>query len=172
MLVEKMTINPNNLVPALLASFFAWRIYSRARRSFGRQPLQPKRLIARIVIFAVIACALLAFSIMYPRLLIGLGSGLVLGVVAALAGLSLTKFEATPEGRFYTPSPYFGAALTILLVGRLVYRLIVISNISQNPPQTPGLMQSALSLLVFGLLAGYYMAYYIGVLARSRTPPV
>jgi len=30
-------------------------------------------------------------------------------------------------------------------------------------------MQSALSLCVFGLLAGYYMAYYIGVLARSRT---
>jgi len=55
------------------------------------------------------------------------------------------------------------------LVGRLVYRFMVLSTFSNDPTRPPALMQSALSLCVFGLLAGYYMAYYIGVLARSRT---
>jgi hypothetical protein len=167
-----MPLNPSNVVPAVVASVFAWRIYSRVRRNIGRQPLQPKSLIVRIVIFAIVACVLLAFSVAYPRVLIGLSLGLVLGVLSALAGLSLTRFEATPEGRFYTPNPYFGGALSILLVGRLVYRLMVFSNFAQGSAQAPGLMQSALSLFVFGLLAGYYIAYYIGVLARSRATPV
>ncbi len=89
----------------------------------------------------------------------------------AFVGLKLTNFETTAQGRFYTPNPYIGTALTVLLAARLVYRLIVLSNSSQNPTQPPPLMQSSLTLCVFGILAGYYMAYYIGVLARSKTLP-
>jgi hypothetical protein len=101
--------------------------------------------------------------------LIGLGGGLAAGVLLALVGLRLTRFEATPEGRFYTPNPYIGVAISILFVGRLLYRLFMLSTVSEKPMQAPPLMQSSLSFLVFGLLAGYYMAYYIGVLMRSRT---
>jgi membrane protein CcdC involved in cytochrome C biogenesis len=162
-------MNPNSIVVAIIAAVFTWRIYNRVRRSIGRQPLQPKRLMARVIIFAVIALVLLVFSWRNSNLLMGLGAGLVLGVLAALAGLKLTQFETTPEGKFYTPNKYFGGALAILLVGRLVYRLMVLSNLSNNSAPPPAFLQSALSLLVFGLLAGYYVAYYSGVLARSRT---
>ena len=109
---------------------------------------------------------------MYPRLLVGLGAGLALGVPLAFVGLKLTKFEATAAGRFYTPNPYIGSALTVLLAARLVYRLIILSTISQNPTQPPPLMQSSLTLCVFGILAGYYVAYYIGVLVRSKRLPL
>jgi hypothetical protein len=163
-------MNPTNYVPAIVTALFAWRIYGRVRRNIGRQPLQHKRLVIRIIIFAVVACLLLAFTVTIPRLLLGLSVGLVLGVLLALAGLSMTRFEATPEGRFYTPNRYIGAGLSVLLVGRLAYRLYVLSTISNSSAQVPGLMQSSLSLSVFGLLAGYYVAYYIGVLARSRMP--
>jgi len=142
------------------------------RRNIGRQPLQPKRMITRIVIYACVTCLLLAFSLVYPRLLVGLGAGLALGVPLAFVGLKLTKFEATAAGRFYTPNPYIGSALTVLLAARLVYRLIILSTISQNPTQPPPLMQSSLTLCVFGILAGYYVAYYIGVLVRSKRLPL
>jgi hypothetical protein len=153
-----------NFVPVAIGALIAWRIFARMRRNIGRQPLQPKRMMTRIVIYGILTLLLAAFSVLYPRLLLGLGAGLALGVPLAFVGLKLTKFETTPEGRFYTPNPYIGSALTVLLAARLIYRLIVLSNISQNPTQSPPAMQSPLTLCVFGILAGYYVAYYIGVL--------
>jgi hypothetical protein len=157
-----------NFVPVVVGALVVWRIYGRMRRNFGRQPLQPKRLVVRIVIYAVLTCLIAVFSVMHPRLLLGLGAGLALGLPLAFVGLGLTKFEATAEGRFYTPNPYIGSALTILLAARVAYRLLVLSNISTDPAQPPALMHSPLTFCVFGLLAGYYVAYYIGVLTRSR----
>jgi hypothetical protein len=162
-------VNSTNLLPAVVVGVVALRMYGRMRRNIGRQTLQPKRLVARVVIYAVVTLVLAVFSLVNQRLLLGLGAGLALVVPLAFLGLSLTKFESTADGRYYTPNPYVGGALTILLAGRLVYRLIVLSNVSQNPTQPPPLMHSALTLCVFGLLAGYYIAYSIGVLARSRT---
>jgi hypothetical protein len=167
-----MSVTPNSLVPAIIASFFAWRIYARVRRNIGRQPLQPKRVIVRVILLAVVTCGLAVFcTMMSPRLLIGLSGGVVLGALLALAGLSLTQFETTAEGRFYTPNPYIGGGLSVLFVGRLVYRLFVLSANSNNPGAAPGLLQSPLSLCVFGLLAGYYIAYFIGLLARTPAVP-
>jgi hypothetical protein len=167
---NKMPINPNKFLPVVILAVVALRVYGRVRRNIGRQPLQPKRLKARIAIYAVVTLLLVAVSItISPRMLIGLGSGLALGALLALAGLRLTRFETVAEGRFYTPNLYFGAGLSILLVARLGYRLMVLSDVSQDAPAPPGLMQSALTFCVVGLLAGYYMAYFTGVLARSRT---
>jgi cytochrome b561 len=162
-----------HLVPFLLVCLVAWRMYMRLRRNFGRQPLQPKRMVTRmvtrIVIFAVITCGLAVFSFIEPRLLIGLGAGLVVGLPLAWVGLKLTQFETTPQGRFYTPHSTIGILLTVLLVARLGYRVMVVFSAAHDPTQPPPLMQSALSFFVFALLASYYMAYYTGVLMRSRT---
>ena len=49
----------------------------------------------------------------------GLAGGLALGVPLGLYGLHLTRFETTPEGRFYTPNPYMGVGLSMLLAGRV-----------------------------------------------------
>jgi hypothetical protein len=160
-----------HIVPLLFVCLIAWRIYIRARRNIGRQPLQPKRMVVRIVIFAVVTCGLAVFSFFNPRLLIGLGAGLALGAPLALLGLKLTQFETTTQGQFYTPNSAIGVALTVLLVGRVAYRMMLLSTASRNPGQPPAFMQSALSFCVFGILAGYYVAYYIGVLAQSRKAP-
>ncbi|HUD49217.1 MAG TPA: hypothetical protein VMR33_20480 [Candidatus Baltobacteraceae bacterium] len=157
-----------NFVPVVVGALVVWRIYSRMRRNIGRQPLRPKRLVTRIVVYAVLTCLIAVFSVMHPSLLLGLGGGLALGLPLAWVGLKLTQFEANAEGRFYTPNSYIGSALTILLAARLAYRLIALSNIAAAPAQPPALMHSPLTFCVFGLLAGYYMAYYLGVLARSR----
>jgi hypothetical protein len=164
-------MDSSKIVPLLLAVFIAWRMYVRLRRNIGRQAMQPKRMLTRVIILAVVTVALTAFSLLNLRVLAGLGFGFVLGLPLAWVGLKMTRFEATAEGRFYTPNSTIGIGLGILLVGRLVYRLMVIlpnmRNAAQHPQQ-PALMQSPLSLFVFGLLAGYYIAYYVGVLARNR----
>lgn len=161
-------MNSPNFVPVVVVSLVAWRIYGRMRRNIGRQALRPKRLVTGLVIYAVVICLIAVFSVMRLRLLLGLGGGLALGLPLAWVGLRLTKFEATPAGRFYTPNPYIGSALTVLLAARVIYRLMVFSSISNNPGQAPAPMQSPLTFCVFGILAGYYVAYYLGVLARSR----
>jgi heme A synthase len=161
-------MNPIHPVPLIFVGLIVWRMYYRLRRNIGRQPLQPNRMITRTVILAVVTCFLAVFSLTNTRGLLGLGSGLVVGGLLALVGLNMTKFETTPEGRFYTPNALIGIGLTLLLIGRVVYRLMVILPDVRNPGQQPQLMQSPLSFFVFALLAGYYIAYYIGVLVRHR----
>jgi hypothetical protein len=81
--------------------------------------------------------------------------------------LQLTRFEFTESGHFYTPNLYLGLGLTSLLAGRIIYRLLVLNSGAPSPGNSqPQFMQSALTLYLFGVTAGYYLAYYGGVLLR------
>jgi hypothetical protein len=145
-----------------------WRVYRRIRRSIGRQPVRTKRLVFGIVFYSLI-CVLIALAgIQHPMVLAGLGGGLLLGIPVALIGLHFTRFETAPEGRFYTSHPYIGISIAALLVVRLFYRFI---GILGNAPQTQtsaAAMQNPLNFSLVGLLAGYYITFYAGVLIRSR----
>lgn len=124
----------------------------------------------RIGIFGLISVLLVGLSLEHARLLLGFAAGLLPGMGLAWVGLRLTRFETTAEGRFYTPNMYLGIALSLLMVGRLVYRLTLLYGTSPSPNQPPPaqLMQSPLTFFVVGLLVGYYIVYFIGVLARCR----
>ena len=165
-------MNPNQIIAVLVGCFIAWRLYTRMRRNIGRQALRPKLMVIRIVFLSVLTIALGVFSLFHPRLLIGLGSGLVLGLPLAWWGLTTTKHETTMEGKFYTPNAILGIGLTILLAGRVLYRVLVdLPNArhAANAGTQPAFMQSPLSLFFFGFWASYFIAYYIGVLMRSRS---
>jgi hypothetical protein len=159
-----------NLISALVLPFLVWRIYRRFHRNVGRQVLHPRRLITGIVVFALVAVLLLAGCAFSPRLLAGLGGGLLLGLPLAWWGLSLTRFEIDPTGqRFYTPNTYIGVALTLLLAGRVLYRVGVLYF--SDPVITaasPAFMQSPLTLLLIGVTAGYYIAYNSVVLRHRQ----
>lgn len=164
-------MKPAQLAPLLIIPFIAWRMYARVRRNIGRQPLQPKRTVVRIVIFALISVLIGIGTMANPRLLFGLVGGLFFGVPLALIGLHLTKFEITPSGKFYTPNTVIGVTLSALFVGRIIYRIIVLSDQTGQNPSSPEIFQSPLTLSIFGLTAGYYIAYYSGVLRRARATP-
>jgi hypothetical protein len=165
-----MTPSTGNLIPALLVPWFAWRIYRRFHRNVGRQPLHSGRLVTGIVTFGLIGGLLLAFSFQSPRLLEGIGGGLVLGGLLALVGLHLTHFEINQGGpHFYTPNTYIGVALSLLLAARVLYRIgVLYFSDPAAMSSAPAFMQSPLTLLMIGLTAGYYIAYNAGVLIRSR----
>jgi hypothetical protein len=108
-------------------------------------------------------------SLALPKLLLGISSGVALGVGLGFLGLRLTKFETTEAGHFYTPNTSIGVGLSLLFVGRIIYRFWVLSNVAAEKGQPqPQLFQSPLTLLIFGLIAGYYIVYYIGLFVHTH----
>ena len=161
-------------VPIIIGGIFAWSIYRRVRRNIGRQPLRPKRTIVSIVLLSLVALWLWFVSLVFPKLLVGFGSGIVLGSILGFVGLRLTKFETTEEGHFYTPNIYIGMALSLLLVGRMIYRMWVVQDQTQAMAsgQPPQIMQSPLTFVIVGLTIGYYLVYRIGVFVHTHDKPV
>ena len=156
------------VVPLIVLPFVAWRIYARIRRNIGRQAFKPGRMTGAIVTFSVITALFALGALTYPPSLAALGGGLALSVPLALFGLRVTRFETTPEGKFYTPHTGLGVALTVLFLGRMAYRMFTIMGdpaMAAGAP-TPSMFHSPVTLLIFGLTAGYYITYYTG--ARRR----
>lgn len=161
------------VIPVVIGGLFAWRIYRRLRRSIGRQPLRPRRIISSIVAFSVLSVLFAIAGLEFPRILIGLGGGLLAGALLGLLGLRLTKFETTEEGHFYTPNTHIGVGLTVLFIGRVIYRFWVLNDETMASPHGPSPFQSPLTVLFFGLIAGYYIVYYVGLFIHThdKKPP-
>ena len=107
-------------------------------------------------------------TLAHPERLWWLAGGLLLGSAVALYGLRRTQFELTPQGLYYTPNAHLGIALSLLFVARIVFRLVEVYVIEPTAAHgATDFARSPLTLAVFGLLAGYYVAYAIG-LARWR----
>lgn len=165
---------------AIIVPLMALMIWRRISRNFGRQPLRRKRMIARIAIFAVIGGLLMLAGLHDVRLAEGLLGGAVVGAALGFVGLRLTHFETDPvKGDCYVPNPWIGAVLTALLLGRLVWRFMVLAPEMQHaqalaastPPGTPvsmGYQSSPLTMLMVGLLVGYYIVYFVGLLVHHR----
>ncbi len=157
----------------LLSIVVVWTIYRRARRDFGRQPVNARRLQVRIGVFAVPGALVLFGSVADMALLGALIGGIACGATLAYFGLQHAKFEVTAQGRFYTPHTYIGLFVTALFVSRVAFRFLTVylnpytaSQSNQSPfdayPKSP------LTLAIFGVLIGYYVLFNIGVLRKSR----
>lgn len=163
-----MTANPQLLTFLVVSPFIAWRIYSRIRRMVGRQRSTSVRPWIPVILFPIII-ALMAFAaIAHPLALACLSGGVVAGIFLGIFGLRLTKFEKTPEGLFYTPNAHLGIALSLLLIGRLIYRVVQVSSAGSAVP-AGHFGSSPVTLAIFGMLAGYYVTYAIGHLLWRHT---
>jgi hypothetical protein len=151
----------------LIIGVFAWSIYRRVRRNIGRQKLRPRRAATSIIILSAISILIAGTSIQNPNLLLGFGGGLLPGALLGLLGLRFTRFETNAAGHFYTPNTHIGIALSVLFVGRIAYRFMMLNDAAaaQNHPQA---FQSPLTLFILGLYVGYYIVYQAGLLIHSR----
>ena len=160
--------NPSLVVPVGIGVLILWRTYSRIRRMVGRQRLSKVRPWITVCVFLPLVLLLAFSSIARPQSLLGIGGGLVVGIGLGVYSLRKTRFENTPQGLFYTPSAHVGIAVSLLFVGRLLYRLIQMYAISGAPAPggDPSLQYATtpLTMLIFGVLAGYYVTYAIGLL--------
>jgi len=164
---------------AVLAPVVLLMLYRRLRRHIGRQPLQAWRVGLRLAGVSIAAIALLLIglagglggSMAGLGVLAGLGGGMVLGSY----GLRLTRFEATSDGRFYTPNAWLGIGLSALMLGRLAYRFVAVRSASQvalmGDSTVLGMLhRSPLTLAIAGLLVGYFLRYSLGLWRATRAP--
>jgi hypothetical protein len=160
-------MTPVPVVPVLFGGLIAWSIYRRVRRNIGRQKLRPRRIIFSIVVFSLVSLLFIGMSLQQLHLLLGIIGGLALGVMLGFVGLRLTRFETTDEGHFYTPNTHIGVALSVLFIGRLLYRFWVLRGTDLATDHPPP-FQSPLTFLIFGLIAGYYIVYYVGLFVHTH----
>jgi hypothetical protein len=185
-------MDPRFITPVLIAALVIWSFYRRARRFIGRQALQPGRLWTRIGFLAAVGGLIAATSARNADAIMALLAGACLGVALGGVGLKYTRFESTPEGRFYTPHAYIGLIVMALLAGRLLYRFATLyyggHGFAMAAPGTAGpafgaqdpyayqnpyaYQRSPLTLGIFTTLFGYYISYYLGVLMKSRSPAI
>jgi hypothetical protein len=162
------------ILPWVFAILIPLALYRRFRRTFGRQPLRPKRMVARIAIFLLLAGVLTRSSRDFALEEVG---GVLIGAALALWGASRTRFATENGQRYYLPHTYTGVAVSLLFVARLIYRLAQTSGVLAAPggagntapaagPQAA--MQSPLTTGIFFVLIGYYVCYYSWVLWKSR----
>jgi len=146
-----------------------WRIYARVRRNIGRQRSRPWRHWFGIVLFPLLVLVFALLAISNPLAEAALWGGLAGGVALGTVALKLTRYERTAEGFFYTPNAYIGVGLSLLLVGRILYRMEQLYvGTGGAPGSDPSFARSPLTLVVFGLVAGYYIAYAAGLLRWRR----
>ena len=172
-----MTLSPHALSTAAAIALVVLLYYRRFRRSFGRQPVQPKRMMTRVVMLCVAGVLLLATAALSPMMLAADAVGLVVGLALGWWGLKLTRFERHADGVHYIPHSWFGIAISVLLLARLAYRFTVLWPTMQAAHATAATQpmphpDSPLTLGLFGLLVGYYVSYYLGVLQMAKKQPL
>ena len=151
----------------MLAGLFLWAIYRRVRRNIGRQQLKPRRIIVSLVILSLVTLFLLTTAFTLPLLALTFAGGAIVGVAVSFLGLRHTKFETTADGHFYTPNTYIGLGLSLLLLGRMTYRLILLQDQAYATAH-PAILQSPLTFFIMGLTIGYYLSYYTGLFLHTR----
>lgn len=163
-------MSPNIIVPIVIAPLIVWRLYYRLRRNFGRQPIRRKRMWVRIGFCTLVTLVVAAVSgASGPLPDAGLAAGVAGGALLGLVALKLTRFATGGDRDCYVPNPWIGLALTALFIGRLIYKVMVVwPEVQHAPGGAPPLPQSPLTLLVLGLLMGYFIAYYAGLLVHHR----
>jgi hypothetical protein len=174
-----MNFDYSKIGPFLFAALFVFLIYRRFRRNFGRQPLRPIRMRIRIGILIVIAGLLMPTVFRSASFAFAMLAGAAVGVALAIWGGSQTRYLRISNQLYYVPHTYTGVAVSLLFVGRLVYRLIQVytnahvTGAMEADPSKQALLpatmlSSPLTLSLFFVLMGYYVCYYSIVLWKSK----
>jgi len=107
-----------------------------------------------------------------PPVRLGMALGVLAGAALGAFALQHTHIEAPDGQRYYTPNPWIGAGLSVLLIGRLAWRWAS-GAFSEGSAQS---MQNAspLTLAIAVALVTYSLVHTGGLLLRMRalaTPP-
>lgn len=164
-----MSLSLPQLTPVLVTAAIAWAYYRRLRSHFGRQRYRPRRALFRLGVLGLAGVALALAAAFVPDAAWTVVPGAVAGAALGVFALGKTRVDAGDGAAHYTPNPWIGGALSLLLVGRLAWRW------SQGgfAPGAPTQPTSALTLGIAAVLVAYYLAYGIGLRRRVRqAPPV
>ena len=175
-----MNFDVSQIASFLLAVLVVFLVYRRFRRNFGQQPLRPIRMRVRTVLLLVIAGLLLPAALHSTAFIAAVIGGLSMGIALALWGAARTRFVRVDTQLYYVPHTYTGVAVSLLFLGRLIYRFIQMYGSGSTQPGHAagldpsqsfgmgGMLHSPLTLGLFYVLAGYYVCYYSIVLWKAK----
>ena len=160
---------PTPVVAAVLAPLVLWRMYSRIKRLTTRQRSKTWRHRTTLVFFPLLIVLLTVLSIQTnPFALVGLAAGLPVGAILGRIATGKTRFEQVGDEFFFTPHAPIGMAVALLFMARMAWRGYEFYALGSFAHRE--FVSSPLTLVIFGVLAGYYMTYAFGLLAwRKRT---
>ncbi|NII10890.1 DUF1453 domain-containing protein [Oleiagrimonas sp. C23AA] len=166
-------MSPHLLVPLIAVPLIVLLLARRLRRFFGRQPIRTRRMRARIIVIVALVVLFGSSALAHPPVLEGLVGGLLAGLALALVGLKLTRFEVGQGGTdCYIPNAWIGGLLSAVVLGRIAYRLVELAPaMDQAQSQQQAMRQithTPMTMAAFGLIFGYYIAYYGGLLIHHR----
>jgi hypothetical protein len=171
-------MNQHSYTIIVIIALILFSIFRRVRRNIGWQKLKKGNLVFRTILFFIIGMVFLAEGIYHPISLISDVVGILLGIILAYYGVTLTSFEKREGLLFYRPNIWIGSLVTVLFLGRLVYRFYdlftsgALGGLQQGP--TKGLQNmgyafgnswtAGLILIMFG----YYSIYYALLLKKQK----
>lgn len=154
------------LTPYLATAGIGWLMYRRIRRSFGRQPWQPKRNAFRLAVMVLLLGMLTMAALFLPRVGVGIGAGLAAGLLLGGMALRHTQIEWHDGRLTYVPNPWIGGILTLLLVGRLAWRWS--QGAFADGAAATAQQASPLTMGVAAALVGYFLLLNGGLWWRMR----
>lgn len=161
--------NPSLLTWLVLLPLIAWRMVVRFRRLTQKQRFSRVRPWITLTVFPMLLWLLVMTAFVPPNppqpwKLVPLAVGVAAGAALGVFGLKRTRFEAGPEGMFYTPDARLGIALSVLFVLRLAYRMGELALTGPRASEGLDFALSPYTLAPVGLFSGYYMAFAVGLL--------
>jgi membrane protein CcdC involved in cytochrome C biogenesis len=171
---------PHGAILVLIGVLFIFSMYRRVKRTIGFQKLAKRRMIIRIVLFAIICVLFLITGYTNPTIYIFDVLGILLGGVIAYFAIRSTSFEWRKNAWYYRPNPWIGAILIVLFIGRIVYRLYqdyaLIGNAAAKGAGSQLAQQNQLATyshdpsttIILFVLISYYLVYYTFVIGRER----
>ncbi|MCC4601847.1 hypothetical protein [Xanthomonas melonis] len=152
--------------PYLSMAAIVFVYYRRIRRSFGRQPWKPLATGIRATLL-LIAAAALGFAVYgLPQVRLGIAVGALVGIGLGVLSLRYTPTEWVDGRGWYTPNPWIGAALMVVLAGRLAWRWA--SGAFANGAAVAGSQASPLTLGIAAALVLYALVHTAGLWWRLR----
>jgi hypothetical protein len=85
----------------------------------------------------------------------------------ALWGAERTRYVKADGRLYYVPHTYTGIAVSLLVLGRLVYRGVEMYTMSADSAQHLA-VRNPLTVALLFVLIGYYVFYYSRVLWKSK----
>ncbi len=174
---------PLLIVPLLILVLLAlWllllplSLWQRYRMGKARRKAWPWLVNLNAWLLLVSACVFIASmaltSVWWPGALGYALAGLGAGVLTGILGLWMSRFEATPQGVYYTPNAWLILALTLLVTARIVMGFVEMWRYWQGRDSLAiiPVLEHASLFAVAGLLIGYYLSYTWGL--RRRLPRV
>jgi hypothetical protein len=158
---------------ALPFVLIAFVLYRRVKRSIGFQKYSIKGMKIRRVIFVIVGLILLAVGFIHPILFLADAVGIVGGCVLAYYAIRHFVYEWRGELLYTRTHIYIEAAVLILFLGRVLYRVLTVAMLTKSTGaaddnQMAQYARDPITVAIFFVIIAYYLIYYSFLIRKGE----